>query len=501
MPPFKHAIALPPHIDTAPRHDTLRLTRSIHRLIETRLMSAAALRLCAGTVIVAMAATCLLSPPTNAADVSLELQKLEFRSRYEPRDKDPDFLLRATHSQFYYINTGDKNRRRQEPDFQPLVKKEPQYKSEHQFHEVAKFGSDHYPFVFDAANLESDGFDLLYFDANRNGDLTDDPVIKALPKSSRSRGLREFPRVDITVNADGRKVDYAFFITASHSSYSGRETDYYDYASLYAAAYRQTDLVLDGKSHRIVLVDFNSNGRFDDEFRVDPNARYADDRVYARSGDVVLVDPDSSVRTQLGYGVTQRKERHPVSKLICINNRFYELTVPPAGDKISLTPLETPLGAVTNPNGPYEALLYNDKGVVKIVGEKSKPVPLPAGDWQLVRYTINRTSRKSILNVLFNTEPGPTFVSATATTKYPIVELSDGKTTGLPFGPPYKPTVKAFRMRANSDQTASLELQIKGSAGELCTDMEINGSRPGKPSFEIKTPKGKVIKRNKFKFG
>ena len=92
-----------------------------------------------------------------------------------------------TYSQYFRLDTRDKDQPREEPDFKSLVKKEPEYKCEHPFRNVARLGTGHFIFVFDATNFETDNYDLLYFDKNGNGDLTDDPIIKAEPKTRYSR--------------------------------------------------------------------------------------------------------------------------------------------------------------------------------------------------------------------------------------------------------------------------------------------------------------------------
>ena len=104
-----------------------------------------------------------------------------------------------------------------EKDFQKIVKKEPaKYHAEHPLYGVAKLGSKRYGFVLDNKDEKSKGYDRLYFDLNGNGDLTDDKPIDALPSKDRTSSSAtfdqsDFPRVDLTIDVDGKKLAYSFF--------------------------------------------------------------------------------------------------------------------------------------------------------------------------------------------------------------------------------------------------------------------------------------------------
>ncbi len=143
-------------------------------------------------------------------------------------------------------------------------------------------------------------YNRLYFDSNHNGDLTDDKVIE----SEASPGMVvfggnyarfSFPQVELTVDADGTPVDYAFTISGymmvqPQFSYAG--------VQLNAAAYREGDITLDGKPHHVVLIDYNSNGRFDDQIKIQSNVRGSGGQIYPQQGDMLLVDPDAQFPTR-----------------------------------------------------------------------------------------------------------------------------------------------------------------------------------------------------------
>ena len=44
-------------------------------------------------------------------------------------------------------------------------------------------------------------------------------------------------------------------------------------------------------------------------------------------------------------------------------------------------------------------------------------------------------------------------------------------------------------------------MSLVGSAGEVCTNMMVDGGRPAKPEFTITDPKGKVVQQGSFEYG
>ncbi len=251
---------------------------------------------------------------------------------------------------------------------------------------------------------------------------------------------------------------------------------------------------------------------------------------------MLLIDPKPSSRGyDSPYDVTSSGYRYYVSKVIDIDGRFYDMKISPAGDKLTLTPSSTPLGSVTNPNDGFTAVIFGDQGFLKISGNKDKPVAVPEGQWKLFSYAINRmelpkpskpaekdakkqnkTSKDgeafeglaNQLQALFggggSAAAGPryTIVSAQATNGYKAVDVRKGKTVELPFGPPYKPLVRAYpSANEKGEKVASLQMSLVGLAGEICTNLMVDNNRPPKPRFTITDPTGKVVQQGNFEYG
>ena len=222
--------------------------------------------------------------------------------------------------------------------------------------------------------------------------------------------------------------------------------------------------------------------------------------------------------------------------MIVIDGRLYDLKITPTGDKLTLTPSAAPMGSVTNPNDGFRALIYGDKGFLKISGKKDEPIPVPAGQWKLYTYRIDLTehaqpkkpAEKQPAAEKKKTEPKPesvvesllkafgsllgggdsapvrrapkyTLVSARATTEYQPVEVAKGATSMLPFGPPYKPVVDIGYVKNKNE--LYLTMRLVGSAGEICDNMMVDGARPSKPEFTITDSKGEVVQQGSFEYG
>jgi hypothetical protein len=538
---------------------------------------------------------CLAAAGAAGEECRLTLKRLGSRWSYSPSDYQIRATYpQQLHTQF--LSPGVAGRVRvevagmedQAAAFKRIVKKEPaKYQCEHPFKGVAKLGGQEFAFVFDAVGAKPDEkakeeaekakaaeekakskpkssllgalsralssdesspeglrprgraiiYNRLYFDLNHNGDLTDDKVIESESSggtvySSGDYARAQFPEITVPLEAGGTKYEYSFTMYVTYQAINDRQA--YAYASLNASAYREGEITLEGKKRRVVLVDFNSNGRFDDpiKLRTGDRGRSRDDEVYPEFGDILLLDPQADLPVYLNPAdATSAGNRYHVSKLVSIDGKFYHLGISPSGDKLSLNPAAPAIGYVTNPNDGFTAVVYSDEAFLKIRGDKSKPVPLPEGSWKLLSYTIDRTGMaeaekpaaekkagaaskekpgtllEALLNAMAGSAASPatarpyrmTRVSAQAMPGYKPVTVRKGETVAMPFGPPYKPVVRVDY--PSGPGQVRLGMTLFGSAGERCTDMMVQGNRPSKPAFTISNPKGEIVYRGSFDYG
>ncbi len=511
-------------------------------------------RLIRWSSVAAVLMTVASAATAEAETCALQIKRLESataRTTGPPTDQ----MFRGMYPQRFFRQTGLEIAGRpgadDEAEFAKVITKEPaSYNSKSPFRAVAKLGTQQFGFVIDSRKAEEaaaepakdaakqpakeavakparpvpalPAYGRLLFDVNHNGDLTDDPVIEA--QTTPERGFPagylsfSFPRVDLTVEADGTKIDFAFTVDGYGHSQVLNENQTYQYVSvsLNAAAYREGEITLDGKQTRIVVTDYNSNGRFDDLWAIDDSISLSDGTVYPRQGDVLFVDPQAAQGGLYGYDPTMNDVQQFVAKAVQIGGRFYTLRITPAGDTLTLEPSPLAVGQVSNPNRGYRALVYGDLGILKVNGDAEGRAPLPVGSWKLLMYTIDRTGiqdpaqpaakepslLQSLANALLQREPasGPTIVSARAKRDCPAIEVKPGETAELRFGAPYRAEVTASGPIPPGG-TVSLGLALVGVGGEVCSNLMVAGQRPDKPQFTITDPDGKVIQQGSFEYG
>jgi len=512
--------------------------------------------------VVAIAGWLALVVSAGAETCKLEARQLDAaqsRMRAEPAA----YWFQATRPQTFYMSVGGPGGTVQGssqegvPEFSHVIKKEPsQYNAEQPLRGVAKFGSLHFGFVLDTAarpaapdeaktppsapateeGVETPketqlakipSYQRLYFDVNHNGDLTDDKVIESsmTQNLSASYAHSAFPSTDVTIELDGVPIQYAFAMTAY--AYAHTADQWSANAMISAAAYREGELVVDGKKRRVVIVDNNSNGRYDDVSGIDESVQVSDGSVYPKTGDTLFVmDPDHKLDFSTNpyanpYDASTNDIGHYVGPRISLDGRLFDLKITPTGDELTLTPTAAPVGYVVNPNVGYRAVVYGEQGMLKIVADPAGKACLPAGKWRLMSYTIEKAAaaepadekakegaqsgslfdavRQLIGGAPRSPEQMPTIVSARGTKDYPAVEVKQDATVDMPFGEPYRPVVTLGY--AEGMDRASLSMELVGSAGEVCGNMIVKGQRPGKPKLTISTEKGEVVETGNFEYG
>ncbi len=417
-----------------------------------------------------------------------------------------------------------------EDDIAAAIKKEPKkYLAKQPLRGAVKLGSKWYGFVLDSKDKNSKWYDRLWFDRRGNGDLTKDKPIDAEPPAKLPAGIaaanhpRQFPRVDLVVEADGKKYDYSFFFQVD--SY-GTAPNSYVYAALTSAAYRRGEITLDGKKRKVVLLDNNSNGRFDDVATFSDNIHGAEGQIYPQYGDVLLIDPDKSAPAGAQPPISRSRGEQYLSKMNMLDGKFYDFKASPAGDELTVSPLDTRAGKIAAPQAPCTVELGGDQGVFSLNFENSQPLDFPAGRWRLLSYTITvkdwkapakhkaaRPGEKGASAVAALADalvkaaaepPQPIYgppdlctISARGTKDAQPITVEPGATTTLRFGPPYKLRITVVP----TPEAANLGLAVVGSAGEVVSNLVLNGRRPDTPKLTVTDSQGKVAAEGDFEYG
>jgi len=419
-------------------------------------------------------------------NVDMKLVPLKLVTGRKRKKPDPvtQYMLAMTNPQKFFVQTG-RGKNRYENEFRQVVQNEPEYSMKMPFLAVAKIGHESYAFALDAVGKKPKGYNTLYFDVNRNGDLTDnEPITATDVKNDISAGssISQFSAICLPIEIDGVKFNHHFFLGAGtgQSPATDRSPSVaYAMAEIRAGAIREGQIQQGKQTVRLVLVDHNSNGRFDDHMSI----RKVGSRLKVEQGDLLLVNPKTKGRSR---GATLSGARNFVSRTVCIGKHFYKMEVTPTGDQLKLEPAELIMGYVTNHSPAYRATVYSDDyGVLMIGGRNGQKIPLPEGDWKLANYTIAAPGSRT------------TMITASFGDNAQAMSVSKNKRLALVFGSPFRSVVTASR----KDKKISLSLSIIGAGGERCTNFMVNGKRPPGPRFEVRDKDRKVVYQGKFEWG
>lgn len=493
-------------------------------------------------------------------------------------------------------------------EFLEVVKKEPSYSTAYPMRGVVKFGDRKFAFAMDAVPKEEpkeeaqaeekaeakteeaaeekadeekeftdeekakaeekkqrdamarSAFNRLYLDVNGNGDLTDDESIEATSVRAYSADYaRGAFSAALPVEQDGQKVDIPCTFDVWINSWSqtiktpdGKEEKMEQKhmgAAFYSSCFREGEIQLGDKAYRVILIDYNNNGVFNDtsevhrvEYYRGPSEKVTENNV--QLGDVLYIFPaDAKGQPQFAWpsrpGGPGEVNPLSVGSLIgAIDGQFWNLELTASGDTLTMTPSEAKLGFVQNPGKSFTLSAFNkdQKAYMVLNSDAEGKAALPPGEWVLTGYSMTFQKEKpkpeaseepkaeeakeensekaaqekvakAIVNLLTGKKQAAEATDATVMAKMPGTDVADIKvvadeTTEVKFGAPYKVTVNSYvSTQGENEQQAQLSVQLTGVLGESCSDIRLGQGRPPKPTFVISTTDGKEVESGAFEYG
>ncbi|MEN6625955.1 MAG: hypothetical protein ABFD69_06995 [Candidatus Sumerlaeia bacterium] len=226
------------------------------------------------------------------------------------------------------------------------------------------------------------------------------------------------------------------------------------------ACYYQDRIELEGKTHRVALVDANGNGRFDDSGAT------------LRQCDWLMIDTNDDGR--LDAYADEYKDVFPVGKYIKFGEKLYSLKVAPDGAFFSIEPANCPTGKIRIQSDAtdYKATFFGENGRLILDG-KAGETTAPCGKYRIVSATFY--------------EPGKDRESAWQLSSRSMSDLATSitvtadKTAEIKIGPPL---TAALQMEKTGAQHA-INLKLTGQAGEEYT-IDRSRGRNNPPKLEIK---------------
>lgn len=402
----------------------------------------------------------------------------------------------------------------------PLKKskvKLPELKCKKPIYYLLKIGDKEMLVILDFKNTNDDFYNRIYFDANANKDLTDDPVFDGKIKirklsSDRKYCTVAFDPTDLKIEVKKKELPYSFIISLScyeYNNFNISELTKKNLSRMVSFRCRlnccyKGKFKINGKIVNIVVADYNGNGYINDVIsQREMSSSYSPQKyrkVYAEGDDFYLTtDKNISYDDALKLG-----------QYIFLNNKLYKVDIDVPNCKMSLTQVKDGLSSVSLSMEVKTMMLYNKNQSKSImVYNSGKTINIPVDRYKIYNYKVLRKDAQGDLWQL----------AAGATGDTPYVKISGTGKNELKFSEPYTPIAHAgsySKMMVEKGKPAQLSLVIEGINKEVVSGLErIQGKRtkiklskergsenlPKEPSFKAITKKGEIVKEASFKYG
>lgn len=373
-----------------------------------------------------------------------------------------------------------------------------------------KLGDQKCLLVLDKKAKASGFYDRIYFDADGDRNLTNDPWFEAntiRPRQS-NYSMADFPAITTTVTVGGKSLPFSFrpYVYCFFSQKDKPITDKSNWSNFHVScrihcAYEGI-LRYKGKSYSMLLNDRNVNGLFGDSLSIQKVSRPSGPQVLYGQGDMIYIQ---SGKEKISY----YSGLH-MGQFLVLGDALFSIQVKTAESKLTLTPVKENLVSVALPAGVDRLMLHDEGGKQNIMMYKpGASVKLPAGKYLPQSYS---------LQVQDDQKDGWQLI-AMATSETPFVTVAAGKENRIAFGEPFTPVVDIEEWSKRNfvkgtTKSVTLGFNVEGSAGERVTYLaHVSGmktkiklsqssrSYPLEPEYKIITSQGELAGDGSFEYG
>jgi hypothetical protein len=299
-------------------------------------------------------------------------------------------------------------------------------------------------------------YDRLYIDSNENGRLDDETAIKAFRAEP---SYARFGPVKVVLQGEDGPVSFHLELTIYTSGGSA-----YCYVS--AAGWYEGDVSIDGVKTRLMLLDHNANGVFNDR----------------------SVDPGKADRILIGDRETAG-EPMTVGRFVDVNGILYELEVAKDGAYVKLKKAQDVQGApVRVPAGISRVTVSGTNGSFRLKPQ-DQGARLPVGRYALVEWAIDRKDDKG--------RPWTAQARFSDFVERAAFDVVEGSGVALDIG---EPLVSRLTVRSSAE-THSFQQELLGRLGESITLSQGGNERPGPPRVRIRDKDGAYDRTLSFAYG
>jgi hypothetical protein len=365
---------------------------------------------------------------------------------------------------------------------------------------LVKFDNQERLVIADTKEKGDNFYNRLFFDANGNKDLTDDPIIIAnISSSNQSLKVAYFPAMDMEYVLDGVKISYSFkamiYNMGSEKPAKLKELDTKNiHWRLNLNCCYQGELTINDKKLYVTLGDTNCNGRFGDQFTIEnfnADMRYP---LYS-NGDYLYLSKSQMLDHNDGAILGDQ---------IILDGICYNVKIDIPQKKMALIPKTGKMGELILPTPVERIALYTEDELHLINAYfTEKSLTLPQGSYKLLSYSVIREDEQT----------DKWRLNAAGTSAGPVVVVSDGQKAKLAMADPFIPLIDIpVSLRARS--SVRMQFNVEGAGKELVSELshfagnktkiilsERYPTRPKEPMYKILSSEGEVIEQGSFEYG
>jgi hypothetical protein len=295
--------------------------------------------------------------------------------------------------------------------------------------------------AFDKSNPKG-WYDRLYFDANGNGDLSDDPVYQSYRRESERAYFG--PVKAVFAGADG-PITY-------HLGVELRTDSEPVHCVLSPACWYEGQITVGSVKTRCVLTDHNVNGTFNDK------------------------SPDYYQSDRIRIGQTTDTEGGAVGKYVEVDNKLYQIEIARDGACVSLSEAkEVPYGTARLADNITAVVASGENGSF-VRRSQNGLIKLPAGEYRVDSWILARQDDSGAQWEMHATASSRSDTGFTVTADRQV---------NLPFGEP----IYLKTQVSKSGSVYSFSQRLVGRHGEHVM-LTRNGTRPAPPSVHIRSRDG-----------
>ncbi len=253
---------------------------------------------------------------------------------------------------------------------------------------------------------------------------------------------------------------------------------------LYTTRYREGRVKLDGRTYKIALIDCDYNGKYNDVL-VPPVKSSREPGC-----DAIAIDLNGN--SKFDFGKPGASELMPLSRLIKVDESYYQLDIADDGGIIDFRKAKPAFGTLDLGDESVNIRLWSDAGHQQLFSSTGK-WRLPAGKYSAVGLKLTETDSAGN-KWLFDTERARGGAGAGELGAF---EVRPNETTVFKIGPPFQARTSMEKHGKN----AVIAFYLEGQAGELYVPgAKKNGRDIPKPQFQLISATGQTVHSGQFEF-